>query len=61
LVPRITIVQRYLVGLGATFAGAAGTEFSGSMLPLALGASLTLICTVDVIRRILARARARGH
>ncbi len=55
--PQLTITQRYLVGLGATFAGAGLTELTGSMLPLALGASFTLIVTLDVVRRIRARAR----
>jgi hypothetical protein len=49
---RIALFRRYLCGLAATFAGAAGTDWSGSMWPLALGASLSLVCTVDVVRRM---------
>lgn len=50
--PRLSNTERYLVGLCATFAGAAVSELTGSMLPLALGAAWTLIVTIDVVRRI---------
>ena len=53
------IVHRYLIGLAATFGGAALTEYFDSMLPLALGAALTLMCTIDVVRRIRVRAQSR--
>jgi hypothetical protein len=44
--------RTYLAGLCATFAGAWATGESGSMLPLALGASVTLMCTVPLVRRL---------
>ncbi|MBC8055517.1 MAG: hypothetical protein H7Y61_02935 [Rhizobiales bacterium] len=52
------ILRDYLVGLGATFAGALGTQLTGSMIPLALGASLTLMCTVPVVKRLWNRRRS---
>lgn len=46
-------LKDYSLGLGATFAGAWGTEVTESMLPLALGASVTLMCTVSFVRKML--------
>lgn len=51
--------RRYLAGLCATFAGAWATELTGSMLPLALGASVTLMCTVPLVRKLWTRRRLR--
>lgn len=51
-------LRHYLAGLSATFAGALGTELTGSMLPLALGASVTLMCTVPVVRSLWNRRRS---
>jgi len=42
----------YLAGLGATFLGAWLAGRTGSMLPLALGAAVTLMCTVPLVRRL---------
>lgn len=50
-------LRTYLAGLCATFAGAWGAELTGSMLPLALGASLTLMCTVPLVRKVWRRRR----
>ncbi len=47
----------YLAGLCATFAGAWATEATGSMLPLALGASVTLMCTAPLVRSLWKRRR----
>ena len=55
---RYLLLQRYVAGLAPTLLGAAVTEAAGSMWPLALGGAATLICTVDVVRRIRAKARA---
>lgn len=52
-----SLLPRYLLGLAGTLAGAAGTELTGSMLPLALGASFALLVTFDVVRRLRARSR----
>ncbi len=52
-----SLLPRYLLGLAGTLVGAAGTEFTGSMLPLALGASFTLLVTFDVVRRLRVRSR----
>ena len=51
--------RRYLVGLSATFAGAWGTDLTGSMIPLALGASFTLLSTAPLVREIWTRGRKR--
>ena len=56
--PKMKTLRHYLAGLSATFAGALGTEITGSMLPLALGASVTLMCTVPVVRSLWNRRRS---
>lgn len=50
----------YAAGLGCTFVGAWLTEVSGSFLPLALGASVALMCTVHVIKSIKAKPARRS-
>ena len=49
---------RYLAGLFATFVGAWATDVTESMLPLALGASVTLMCTVPLVRKLWSRRRS---
>ena len=51
-------LRHYLAGLSATFAGALATEITGSMLPLAWGASVTVMCTVPVVRSLWNRRRS---
>ncbi|MEP6872936.1 MAG: hypothetical protein ABI887_01090 [Burkholderiales bacterium] len=53
------VFNRYLVGLACTFAGAWLTDLTSSMLPLALGASVSLMCTAPLVRQIWARKRNR--
>lgn len=52
-----TVVRRYLIGIGATLAGAWTTEATGSMLPLAMGAAITVMCTAQVAREVWTRKR----
>ena len=54
---------RYLAGLASTFAGAWLSSVCGSMIPLAMGASVSLMCTASLVRQIWTRrVRARdGH
>ena len=47
-----TVFRRYLIGIGATVVGAWTTELTGSMLPLAMGAAITLMCTATVVREV---------
>jgi len=49
----------YAIGLGCVLAGAWLNEVSGSLIPLALGASASLMCTFRVVKRIRARAASR--
>ena len=56
---KTTAFRRYLIGLFATFAGAWGTDLTGSMIPLALGASVALMCTAALVREIRTRGRRR--
>lgn len=51
-------LRRYFAGLFATFVGAWATEVTESMLPLALGASITLMCTVPLVRKLWAGRRS---
>jgi hypothetical protein len=51
------VFTRYLAGLASTFAGAWLTDLTGSMLPLALGASVSLMCTAPLVRQIWTRKR----
>lgn len=53
----MTLLRRYLVGLAATFVGAWVTKLTHSMLPLAMGAAVTLLCTLAVVKRIWTRCR----
>ena len=52
-----TVVRRYLIGMAATLVGAGTTELTGSMLPLAMGAAITLMCTATVVREVWTRKR----
>jgi hypothetical protein len=45
--------------MAAILAGAWLTELTGSMVPLALGASAALMCTAGVVSRLL-KARRNG-
>jgi hypothetical protein len=51
------VLRQYFVGLAATFAGAWLTDLTGSMLPLAMGASLSLLCTAPLVRQLWTRRR----
>ena len=51
------VFNRYLAGLACTFVGAWLTDLTGSMLPLALGASVSLMCTAPLVRQIWTRKR----
>ncbi len=51
-------LRRYVAGLCATFVGAWAADLTGSMIPLALGASINLMCTVPLVRRLWKRPAA---
>lgn len=55
------LFRHYGAGLTCIFAGAWLTEVTGSFLPLAMGASVALICTASVVRSILARRTQRSQ
>lgn len=52
-------LRAYLFGLGLVAGGAALSEWSGSLLPLALAGSAALMLTAALVREI-ATARRRG-
>ena len=52
-------LRAYLLGLGGVVVGAGLSDWSGSLLPLALAGSAALMLTVSLVRRIAA-ARRRG-
>jgi hypothetical protein len=54
---RRKMFRLYLTGMSATLAGAWVTELTGSMLPLALGAAFTLMCTARVVHAVWTRKR----
>lgn len=56
---KTTSFRRCLFGLSATFADTWGTELTGSMIPLALGASVTLMCTAPLVKDIWTRSCRR--
>ena len=56
---RPSLLVRYLIGLGSTFFGAAISDATSSLLPLALGAAWTVVVTADVVREHRARSRRR--
>lgn len=49
----------YAFGLACLFVGAWASEMSGTMVPLAMGASAALMCTVRVVQRIRAKHTRR--
>jgi len=49
---------RYIAGLLATAVGAGFTNRAGSMWPLALGASFSVMCTVPLVTQLWKRKRA---
>lgn len=51
---------RYLAGLASTFAGAWLSSVVGSMLPLAMGASVSLMCTAPLVRHLWTRRPVDG-
>lgn len=48
-------MRLYLAGLGGTLLGAWLTGVTSSMVPLALGASASLMCTASLVKAIRAR------
>lgn len=50
-------MRLYLCGLGGTMFGAWLTGLTSSMLPLALGASASILCTASLVKAI---NRAKG-
>ena len=52
-------VRDYVIGLACTGAGAWLTEFTGSLLPLALGGAVLVVATPAVVRAIRAHHATR--
>ena len=50
---------RYAGGLLCVVAGAGLAAATGSMLPLAAGAAVAILCTASLVESIMARAAAR--
>jgi hypothetical protein len=50
-------LKRYLLGLLATATGAAFINDTGSMWPLALGASVSVMFTAPLVRSLWTRVR----
>ena len=44
-----------MVAMGGNFAGAWLLDVTGSMLPLALSASASILCTVELVKELLPR------
>lgn len=59
---RSTAFRHYSLGLACTLLGAAWTERSGSLWPLALGASVWVMATVSWVQHVhrAAEERRRG-
>lgn len=51
------VLRHYAGGLAGLFVGAWLTDLTGSVLPLALGASALLMCTVPLVKEIWAGRR----
>ena len=54
-------MRLYLWGLGGTLLGAWLTGITSSMVPLALGASASILCTTLLVKAILTAARRRSR
>lgn len=55
---KTTPLQTYFLGQGAILMGALGMDATGSMWPMAFGASAGMMCTVPLVRQLLDRWRA---
>lgn len=53
--------RHYAFGLACTFFGAWMMAMTGSMLPLALGAAISIMSTVPLVRAIWARKPEPGN
>ena len=51
--------RRYSLGMACTVAGAGLTDSTGSWWPLALGASILVMCTVSWVQQVRRRAEER--
>lgn len=49
------VLRHYVIGLFSLFIGAWATGETGSMLPLALGASALLLCTASLVKAICSK------
>lgn len=56
---RSPALRRYGAGLCAVVVGAGFTSLTESMLPLAMGSALAVICTAGLVREIHEHARGR--
>jgi hypothetical protein len=54
----LRIFRDYLLGLALIVASAALTEWTGSLIPLALAGSAALLLTVSLVRHIAGKKRA---
>ena len=50
-----SVFSRYLAGLASTFAGAWLSSVCGSLIPLAMGASISVMCTARLVRYLWTR------
>lgn len=55
------LFRLYAGGLACIFVGAGLTEVTGSFLPLALGASVAVMCTFQVVKSIRRKPAARSN
>lgn len=46
------VLRQYAIGLGCTFMGAWGVTMTDSMLPLALGAAVSIMTTAPLARSL---------
>jgi hypothetical protein len=50
---RTLVLRNYLFGIASIVIGAGATSATDSMLPLAMGAAVAVMCTVSLVRAIL--------
>lgn len=58
---RTNILRNYLLGIAGIVVGAGATSATGSMLPLAMGAAVSLMCTASLVRAIAGGALKKSR
>jgi hypothetical protein len=54
------VLRNYLLGIASIVVGAGFTSSTGSMLPLAMGGAVGVMCTISLVRAIAGGKMSRS-